>query len=104
MVVGESEVSRFTRSAACDFVRYGAAPQYISGEILQRRCVEVQVRIGVIAEHGPAIHPFAQKRGSRFDFAIAVDAGSKLSWQLVGEALDESTVRVFGAALIAVGG
>ena len=37
-------------------------------------------------------------------FAIAVDAGSTVSWQLVGDALDESTVRMFGAALIAVGG
>jgi hypothetical protein len=37
-------------------------------------------------------------------FAIAVDAGSKISWQLVGEALDEPAVRMFGAALIAVGG
>lgn len=38
------------------------------------------------------------------NFAIAVDAGSKISWQLAGAALDEPAVRMFGAALIAVGG
>lgn len=38
------------------------------------------------------------------DFAIAVDAGSKISWQLAGTTLDEPAVRMFGAALIAVGG
>ena len=37
-------------------------------------------------------------------FAIVVDAGATVSWSLVGEGLDESTVRTFGAALIAVGG
>ncbi len=37
-------------------------------------------------------------------FAIVVDAGATVSWSLVGEGLDESTVRTFGAALIIVGG
>ena len=37
-------------------------------------------------------------------FAIVVDAGATVSWALVGQGLDESTVRTFGAALIAVGG
>ncbi len=37
-------------------------------------------------------------------FAIVVDAGATVSWRLVGEGLDESTVRTFGSALIAVGG
>ena len=37
-------------------------------------------------------------------FAIVVDAGATVSWSLVGEGLDESTVRTFGAALIVVGG
>ena len=37
-------------------------------------------------------------------FAIAVDAGHSISWQLAGDGLDEATVRAFGAALIAVGG
>lgn len=37
-------------------------------------------------------------------FAIVADAGSTVSWSLVGEGLDEATVRTFGAALIAVGG
>ena len=37
-------------------------------------------------------------------FAIVVDAGATVSWSLAGEGLDESTVRTFGAALIAVGG
>jgi len=36
-------------------------------------------------------------------FAIIVDAGATVSWSLVGEGLDESTVRAFGAALIVVG-
>ena len=36
-------------------------------------------------------------------FAIVVDAGATVSWSLVGQGLDESTVRAFGAALIVVG-
>jgi hypothetical protein len=34
---------------------------------------------------------------------IVVDAGSTISWQLAGSGIDESTVRMVGAALIAVG-
>ena len=35
---------------------------------------------------------------------IVVDAGSPVSWELVADGLDETTVRMFGAALIPVGG
>ena len=37
-------------------------------------------------------------------YAITVDGGSPISWALVGDGLDEGSVRMFGAALIAVGG
>lgn len=37
-------------------------------------------------------------------FAISADPGATVSWLLVGEGLDQATVRTFGAALIAVGG
>lgn len=36
-------------------------------------------------------------------YAIVVDAGSPVSWALVGDGLDEGVVRMIGAALIAVG-
>ena len=35
---------------------------------------------------------------------IVVDAGAPVSWELVGDGLDAGTIRMFGAALIAVGG
>ena len=36
--------------------------------------------------------------------AIVVDPGAPVSWQLTGDGLDEGTLRMVGAALIAVGG
>jgi len=35
---------------------------------------------------------------------IVVDAGSPVSWELAADGLDQTTVRMFGAALIPVGG
>ena len=42
--------------------------------------------------------------GSDGSVAIVVDAGAPVSWELAGDGLDEGTVRMFGAALIAVAG
>ena len=58
------------------------------------------------AEVGPTT--FGDRTGTLIatddgNYAIVVDAGSATSWSLVGAGVDEATMRMFGAALIAVG-